>query len=291
MRLISLKSSRLQSNLYIPVKRRVVFVLGAMTAVLLVSLIFILFAKVPQAFSVVVPTESEDLELIFFELNEGKVVVITIPKDTQMNLAMNRGTLRVKSVRRLIDSEKLPGRLLSDTVMKTLYLPVDYWAGRQHYGTFWGGDMPLPVRLTIFLQNIRGLKEERVDLADTTVLTKERLKDGEDGYVVSGRLPLTLISLFAEPAISSSQTAVRLVNGTGEPEYVLTDVASILEVLGAKPVPPLTVDAVDVDCLVRANDEYSRERIASVFDCSVSKETPEAFDIELLVGSRFVERF
>lgn len=265
-------------------------VLFVILLILVASVVFVI-GKVPAVFSVVIPTSNEDLELTHFDFKDGRAVVLTVPSDTEVNLAMRRGTLRARSVTRLIELEGLPGQILSDTVMKTLYLPVDYWAKEKKYGTYLGGDIPLTVRLAIFIQNLGGLRKENINLKDTSVLVNSRLKDGEDGYIVSGHLPLSLLSLFADPEISSGQTAVRLVNGMGEGEAALAPIAAILEVLGAKPVPPVNVDKSDTDCIVRAKDKYKLARVASVFNCEVSTDLPEAFDVELVLGRRFFERF
>lgn len=273
------------------VKRRVFLAILLVLLVVIVVAAASAFRRAPSVFSVVVATSSGDLELTHFDLGQGRAVVLTIPKDTEVQLAMKRGTLRARSVARLMELEGLPGQLLVDTVMKTLSLPVDYWAKGKKYGTYFGGDVPFVVRLAVFVHALRGLREERISLGETSFLVKKRLVDGEDGYVVSGYLPLSILSLFADPAISGGKTTARLVNSMGEGKEEVAMVANILEVLGAKAAPPVNADKEGLDCIVKANDKYKLARLSSVFDCEVSAQPPEAFDVELILGSRFWARF
>ena len=174
--------------------------------------------------------------------------------------------------------------------MKTFYLPVDYWAEKEALGTFAGGDVPLNVRIGILTASLKGKRQENANLADSSFLVKTKLSDGEDGYQV-GELTLSLASLFSDPVISSGARAVRVVNATGEDAYKLEELLAVLEVLGAKPVPPRQEAPLPYDCLVSANDEQILARMSTVFNCEKSGKKPEAFDIELVLGKGFVERF
>lgn len=262
-------------------KSRVLLGVALVIGVFLVFFIREMVVRGPDNFSIVYPEENGSIKLMLYDLANERSVKLDIPGDVEVNLAMGRGILRAKNVKRLIDSENLPGQLLADTIMKTLRLPVDYWSG----------DVPLSAKIAIIAHNLRGSREDQISLENSPYLLKTKLIDGEEGYKVSGSLTLSLVSLFSDPSISKNQTAVRLVNRTGDNAYDLSHVVEVLEVLGAKPVPPLKEDPLDADCVVKANDAYTRARVASIFNCSEDPSPPEAFDIELILGSHFSKRF
>lgn len=244
-----------------------------------------LFAKLitglsEEYFSIADFDEDGNVALTLYDLPAEKVVKIVIPGDTYAHLAMGRGKLRLRSVKRLMETENLPDQFIVDTVMKTLLLPVDYSAG----------DVPLMVKANILFASLRGLSEEEINLAETHFLRKEKLPDGEEGYIV-GNITIGLASLFADPVVAEGAKAVRVVNKTGDSEHKIREVLAILEVLGVKPVPPVNDQPSSQDCIVSARNERILDRMARVFNCAKSTKEPEAFDIELVLGKAFLERF
>jgi hypothetical protein len=272
-------------------RRKKILIIAFLALVAATGLVGQLILNSERNFSIVALGKNGDIQLLLFDLNEGRNVRVTIPGELEMKLAMRRGTLRAKNAVRLSEIENLGGVFLSDSIMKTLYLPVDYWAEREVRGVFLGGDVPVGVSITLLAFGLTGLREEEVDLADTAFLKSQALPDGEGGYVTSGEPPLSLVSLFSDPVISKEQIAARLVNRTGEREQALFEVTKILEVLGAKPAPTVAGDPLDVDCIVSAKNPQTASRVASVFNCRLDNESPKALDVELIFGTDFVHRF
>lgn len=257
--------------------------------VIIITFFALVFAKtsalVPEVFTIAATKEDGNIEIRVVEIKKNKITKVVVPYDTEVSLAMRRGTLRAQSVVKLIDSEKLPGQFLADTVMRTFYLPVDYW---QVYGD---SDLPLFISLRLRIPKLRGFQEEVINLSETSFLTKTKLRDGEEGYEAQDKTPLFLASLFADSNFSTRQTAVGVVNATGEGEYVLSEVVKVFETLGAKVAPISSVEEKDVSCVVSASDKKILERVAEVFNCDKDSAPPKAFDIELLLGSKFYNRF
>lgn len=268
-------------------------VLYALTA-LLIAGVFILVAGLTsgkKAFTVAV-SSSPDIHIWSVDLGSGSITKIIVPAETEVELAMERGTLRAHSVWKLVESESLPGQLLADTVMRTFHTPIDFWADESSFKNILSKktDIPFFLKLRTILLSKRKSPQE-IKLDETSVLTRRKLTDGQEGYAVTGSLPVSLLSKFADSNISETQIAARIINETGEESYRLTDVVGVLEVLGAK-VAPIAQGAQDeIDCVVTSNQDEVLERVGMVFNCEQVKAAPEAFDVELVLGTKFLKRF
>jgi hypothetical protein len=253
----------------------------------------LLVVSVDNIFTVAIAKQNGDIELLLADFSSDDTITsVIIPSGVESSLAMQRGTLRAESIWKLKRSENLPGQILADSVMRTFYIPVDYWASEGAINNILAleTDMPFVLRARVML--FSRSKMDKIDLGETSYLTSVRLNDGDLGYRINGTLPLVVSSLAADPRISNKQTAISIINKTGEPAYSLRSIVSVIEVLGGKVAPIYQDEEIFGGiCSVRAVETGMRKRVANIFNCEETNGIPESFDIELTVGSKFIERF
>jgi len=242
-----------------------------------------------------------------FDPKVDEITNIFIPGETQVDSSRELGTFRIKNIWQLAENEKIGGILLSETVTKNFKFPVISWsdssamayssgevvqiigASLKPFATNLGiGDK---LALALFSLRVKNTNRVEIDLTETGYLKASRLIDKEGGYLIAGRPPQQVASIFADPEISEESVRIAIINETGEssdPESV----AQILEVIGGK-VSSLTKGEVqDYDCEILGEDKDTINKLAKVLGCEVKNKPPEGnFDLEVRMGKRFAQRF
>jgi hypothetical protein len=242
-----------------------------------------------------------------FDPQTSEITNIYIPAETQVEASRELGTFRIKNIWRLGENEKVGGVLLSETITKNFKFPVVSWAESPALA-FSSGDgaevlkvlfsafstnLGLGDKLALGIFSVRVKNSNRVEiaLAETAYLKKARLIDGEDGFLISGRPPQGVVSVFADPDISASSLRVIIKNETGETSDA-ESASEIIEVLGGKVSSLVRGERQDYDCLLLGRQRGVTKKVAAPLGCEVSRESPEGnFDLELRLGKGFAERF
>ena len=236
----------------------------------------------------------------------GEITNIAIPKNTQVESSRELGTWKLRSIWALGVNEKIGGRLLKDTVLKNFKFPVSVWADTRAYG-FATGDtlgtlkaMFFPydtnlkmgdrLRIGIFSLGLGNSKRTDLDLGKSGYLKKTRLTDGEEGYVLSGRIPKDLLIVFSDPEISRLGLKINIKDASGDPS-VAQEVAEVIEVIGAKVAAVTKEPKAPSDCRIWGSGFFAKD-VARLLACKLEKEPPEGmFDVELEIGEGFAARF
>lgn len=288
------RRQRIKKKVELPVDTRSIVIVSILFGILVLLVVIAksLLSATENPFTLSIAKENGDVDLVMADFSNGYVAKVVIPKDTEVHLAMQRGTLRANSIWKLVKSENLPGQFVADTVMRTFHIPVDYWASERAMNklTSIESNIPLVTRLRLMVA-LRDKNIDEIDLSKTSYLTETKLIDGEEGYKINGTLPLTVSSLSADENIASFLTAVLIINKTGKPNYLLSDAAGVLEVLGGKVAPILESSESNDTCSVQAVNKKERERVAKIFNCTEVSGIPESFDIQITFGKKFLERF
>ncbi len=257
--------------------------------------------------TLVVNKKDGDVLIAVFNPVVDEVTSITIPKNTQLKVARQLGTWRAGSVWQLGENEDLEGRLLQETITYHLKLPVVAWADSPAEGFANGGlvalvkAVSLPyktnlkigdrIKLAFFSFGVKNFKREEINLAETKLLKKTRLIDGEEGFVLISGLPASILALFSDIEISQKDVSVLIRDATdkrGVPEQV----GEIIEVLGAKVAAIKKEESEKFDCMVLGKDQKAVEKLAQVFSCEKGKGLPSgSFDLEIKIGEEFARRF
>lgn len=241
-------------------------------------------------FSLVVAGK-EEVKIKVFDPKSETILEMIIPGDTQVQVAGNLGSWKLKSVWQLGLNEGRPGELLAKTVAKNFGFPVFAWVNEKDFKqtNLRLGDW---LRLLLFEFKVDRNQRLTLNLRDFSEFLKEKtLLDGSRGYVIFGKVPLKIAALFAEEDISNRNLKVRIViqMSAGDPTPA---VAQIIEMLGAKVVSITKEDPGDFTCLVASTDQKLRKVLARIFACQEEKQSRESnFDIEIKLGSQFTRNF
>jgi hypothetical protein len=242
-----------------------------------------------------------------FDPANGEITTISIPENTQVQVARQLGTWKIGSVWQLGKNEKLGGQLLAETITKNFRFPVFLWADESSSafttGNFWPtikailnpgktnvglGDR---VRIGLFSLSVKNTNRININLKETNCLKKTRLVDGEEGYLISGTIPGKITSAFSEEEISSQNLKAIIKDATQKPT-IPERVGEIIEVLGIKVGTIKKEEKKDLDCEVLARQDYLRQKIARLFSCIEVKGQPEGnFDLEVRIGEKFAKRY
>jgi len=255
----------------------------------------------------VISKESGEVVISVFDPGLEKITNITIPKNTEVDVARQLGRWKLGSVRELGENEDLEGKLLAETIVKHFKLPVAAWADAPASG-FADGDIlgivkaslfPYKtnlgigdkLKLGLFSIRIKNLKRENIDFSEGNILKKVTLIGGEEGHVLAGRLPNYIFALFSNPNISSEGATVVILDATGKANAA-EEVGEVIEVMGIKLANIKKEEAADFDCEVKGKDQELLEEIAQVFSCEKLKVIPEGnIDLEIKIGRDFTRRF
>lgn len=301
-RLTSLKNEKKVRNRL----RRILFLAGLM-GLLVLLFTYSTHFRGQEKLTIVSPTSDGDIQVTTFDRGRGEVTSVRIPADTEVTLARQLGTWRLRSVWQLGVNEDIGGKLLAETVTKNFKFPVYAWTdiqGSALIGTdlisktkaiFYPYDTNLgfgdKVTLALSSLGIKNSDRLEVDLTETTYLKKTKLKDGNEGYLISGRMPQNLIVVFAEAEMTDDEVIIILKNFSGS-KSLSNQVAGVLEVLGGKVAANIDELEDDRDCEVMAKKDVLAQKISSLFNCQILTGLPEGnFDLELRVGQRFAKRF
>ena len=191
-----------------------------------------------------------ELNLITFDPEVGEITNIKIPSNTEVEVARRYGVFRLGNVWELGYSEGLRGDLLANTITKNFKLPVYTWADSQAVGFvstnyFDVGRAVISryrtnlkigdrIRIAAFVFRIPNSRRVEINLSDTQYLKKTKLIDGEEGYVIVRNIPVSILSVFAEPMITKNgyraernrRTEATIAQGRAEAMRIKTDADS-----------------------------------------------------------------
>lgn len=231
---------------------------------------------------------------------------LIIPGETQVDVAENYGSLRIKNVWQLGINEKKKGRLLSETVSRNFRFPLNLWsdndAASLKDGRFFSilkfvlipkaTNIPFGDRMSIgiFALQSGSSNKSEIDLGKSQYLHKEKLSDGQVGYTQVGTISEHLQVYFSDNEIAESSVRVSIIDGTGK-FGVAQVVGEILEVMGGKVVSiDKNGDSPAVDCVVAGRDKKIVKKISALFSCT-SKNPTGDIDLQITLGGKFAKRF
>ncbi len=228
----------------------------------------------------------------------GEESTLIIPGDTEVNVARNYGTLRIKNIWQLGINEKLGGDLLSQTITDSFLFPTTLWVQNEprHAWKFIfspkSTNIPFGdrVQISLFKLKVKSIDKTEIDLGKSQFLKKQALTDGTPGYVLNGPVSERLTVYFSDNVFSTQNEKFGIVDLTGKPG-MSDKVGAILEVKGGK-VVSLDKGAADanLDCEVYGQNKDAVKKIANLFSCIKSTQNSN-LDMEIKIGVKFAKRF
>lgn len=254
-----------------------------------------------------VTQNNESVHVITFDPKLELITNIKIPGSTEVEVSRGLGTWKVGNVWKLAENEGLTRELVSGTITKNFKFPVFLWGDPTIFG-FAEGSLGSVLKAMIFkyetnlgfLDKIKiglfalGVKQGsriNIDLADSAILQKTKLKDGEEGYAISGKSSEKLWSIFSDNEVTQSNLKLVIRDSAGMPK-VAEEVAKVIEVLGPKVTSITKEEKGGFDCFISGKVASFTKRVSRILNCSLSDEFSLGnFDLEIKIGEKFAERF
>lgn len=293
------KKSRLTRRRQTPKKKKK-SILPLLILVIIGSLFIIFFSQ--KSFfdrktnlSIAVARQDGNVDLVVVNPVEETLTTITIPADTQVTAANQLGVWRIKSIWKLGEQEKLSGELLAKTLTRSFGFPTEAWADESFAKSLLrtkNTNLSLKdkIKLTVFFNSTKASSKTNVDLVKAGALRPEKLTDGEEGYVLSGKIPASVFAIFGETNISKEGMIVTVEDATNAPG-VARKVGEIVEVLGAKVVSISQGQSDIAGCKVIGPESATVEKIAKVFSCRREKDSGGEAGVKIILGKDFAKSF
>lgn len=282
-----------------PVFFRYIYIAGALLTTLLVYQVVQIFrTDLGGVFSVVKPTQEGSAFIYVYGISEDVITTFQIPSETMMEMALQRGEWRMGSIWKVIQSEGLDGGVLSNSIVKSLNVPLDGWSEVEpsKIATFTAASsltMAQKIKLFFFARGVQKKNQEFINFADTSYLYESRLADGEYGFSRQNEMSGKLRHYFISPEIVSISEKVQVVNSTGKSRYSINSFLETLETLGSHVVSIKEEEAkIALDCIVESQKtSVTVKKIKDVFKCDYVSRRVDNFDIRISVGEKFLKRF
>ena len=244
--------------------KKLAFVLTIVLALLAVAS-FIVYRSAfggASRMSTVAPDSSGNVVFSLYDFGEGTIALVTIPGDTQVDVARSLGSWKIGSVWKLGENEKVGGgRLLAETVTKALKMPV----------TSVAPNFVEKLKIAYLKFNTKSAAVADIDLAKSNYLARIKLNDGSLGYKVSGKdLPLALRAILADARVSRENLNILLENRSGKAS-IETEVGEIVDVIGGKIASVVKGNIEDTDCTIYGSSKtVTYQVLAKVFSCKTN---------------------
>jgi hypothetical protein len=250
----------------------------------------------------------EKYYLVSFDFPGKEMVVVDIPGNTEVEVARGLGRWELSSVWGLGENEKIGGgRLLSETLRNNFLAPVYLWSSEKGkylvegsiFSSFYFPFLERKTnlnfsdefKLALFSARFKKSNLVRINLSDSSVLEKSRLKTGKDGYLIKGDFNQDLLWVMNDPFLSKNKVFVSLINETGS-SIIVTRLGNILEAMGIKLASIENQSVSDFDCELKAKDEKIISKLSLVFSCRKNEDKNlDDGQIIIRIGKKFKERF
>lgn len=255
--------------------------------------------------SLVYKTKDGNIGVTILDPGLTEITTLIIPGDTQVDVARNYGTLRIKNVWQLGINEKVGGALLAETVTQNFLFPVYLWCETPPALTsgnlsgvldfiFFPGSTNISfgdrLQAGIFALRVQEIGKTSIDLGKSRFLDKGILADGQPGYLLTGSVSQRLTIYFSDNTVGDQNIRVNITDATGV-FGVSEKLGEVLQVIGGKVV---SIDkkpvSEEIDCTVTGNSREAVKKISRLFSCKIGS-TKSSFDLDIEIGKKFAERF
>ena len=236
----------------------------------------------------------ENVMVISFDPQAKRIDQVLIPGETEVLVAGQLGSWKLKSVLQLGINEGLGGVFLARTIAKNFGFPVYAWADQNGWSLLnrkTNLSLGDKLRLWFFTLMVNRDSRETVDLAQTLALKKTKFIDGETGYAVASQIPESVRANFIFNTALGGDLKAKIID-RGSSAVALSAAARLLQTVGLRVAAVVKENPVAETCSVSGRDEALRQRLAWLFGCR-NKKLPagENFDIVVDSGNDFDHGF
>lgn len=262
--------------------------------------------------------DNEKLSVVVDNGNEGVVVVLLdpiheeiykfyYPEDLEIEAARNLGKWKIGSLWELGKDEGVGGALLAHTITKSIKTPVYAWSNDELLMLLDRNFLAIPkimfnfnsdtnlsikdfVKIFRFSSKVENAKLITYTPDQLNYISKAKLKDGTDGYVVTRDPETKIMTLFADEYILADSSRAIIISSSNN-QLKVKQIGEVFEAIGVK-IAAIRGETHEVeDCEISAKDIKLAENLSKYLDCEFNAKTSTNFDIEIRIGEEFVKRF
>lgn len=248
----------------------------------------------------------DEARIVVLDPRINEISVISIPGNTEVKVARGLGNWKINAVWDLGTQEGYGGKLLSETFTNHIMMPSEYWWDESLHeimntsmlvsaGRILKADSSFGVvdrfKIAIFASRVRNTDRKYLDLSNTSYLDKGELKDGTSGYLLTSKMPKSLLLVLANENFANNSFTVEIVDSTDT--YNLSDsLGQVISITGAKVASIKKEATSDLDCIIKSENEVAVKYFSNLFDCSGEVgELDSGFDMSIEIGKKFSGRF
>lgn len=264
----------------------------------------------------------DTINVLSYNPHTQEIIILKIPDEVNLNLALGFGTYPTRSIYKLGESEPVPigPRLLKETMSQTLGIPIDNYifvndqtlsevekliAGiRQNpfiaISLISQSKTDLtPIEYLNFVIKLRGVRADKikgVDLKNSSITSSLLLQDG------SRALSFNLVKLdrliqdeFTDSRINDESLSVAILNGTDHPRLA-ENAARLITNMGGRIVFTSNSQSKFIKGYVLGESSYTKDRLSQIFttcrQCDINN--PEVMSsrsqITVILGEDYYQR-
>lgn len=246
------------------------------------------------------------INVISFNPVDSEIINIHIPGNTEVEVAHQLGLWKLRSIWQLGKQEQIGGSLLTSTIAKNFKFPVYLWSSESGISLLSSKTSDLiqaviipyesnlglrdKIHLALFSLGVKNSKRIDIELLNTKFLKKTVLKDGEEGYVITGNVPKDLISAFSGSQFSQMDLKIMIRDRSDSPALA-EDIGKIVEVFGGKVSSIVREPGQDIGCFITGKNKSFIKSVLKVLPCNDAEHINSNFDLEMVIGRNFNKDF
>jgi hypothetical protein len=229
---------------------------------------------------------NSNAEITIVDPQKYKIVKILIPENTQINSSRGFGVYKISSLWKLGEKEGLSGKLVSESLRRDFLVPLYLWKDEDKTNL----NLWQKIKICLLSKGFLNYDTININLIDNRVLKLKKLSDGTGGYIISSKIPESILINFVEDYMAETVSKIEIEDLTGNSETI-ENISKILGVMGGKITSYSKGFDKDFDCEVIGKDKILVGVVSKTFDCKVSIDTKLSVDLKIRLGGRFVDRF
>lgn len=266
---------------------------------------------------ITVAVAEENPTIYSYNPQNQSIYKTTVPENTQVTASGGYGEWLAGSLWGLGQQEGLGGKVLKNSIIKSLGIPIDGWVDKNGEVIFSGGKFGLfgavtqvfkmrgiktdltffdKVNLLVALGQVGRFSRTDIDLEKRGIIKVEELSDGLKGFIVVAERSTTGLDILRDDKVFVEMKTLKVSNASSK-SGLAQEVSRVASVLGVRVLDTSSADdKYRGTCLITGEEAHikslSAKRLSQIYGCEKSvKKLNGAANLEFTIGDRFAKDF